>query len=419
MSMNFSPTRRDVMKGVAATAMTAASYRRVAGANSRIGVALIGVGRRGREVGAGLLGDPRAELLAICDIYDVQRTRAVAALKTSDSVKQLVAHEEALALAGVDAVVIAAPDHLHATLATAALAARKHVYLEKPTIHKWQERTQIAEALQRSGTVLQCGTQQRSGAHYWRAKREIFETKRLGKVLYARCVWHNFPWQRREIPPGPKPASLDWERFLGPAPHIPYEAVRYDSWRYFPEYGAGLLADILTHWADVAQWMLDDAAPQSAVAQGGIYVLKDGRRNPDTTSALIEYRDWNLSFESSVLSIRNDHPSVLFEGTEGLLDISREGYTFTPRSGQPDTVNSTENLERAHTKNFLDSITGSAKPNASFDVGISATRPVQMALEAYRTGRRITAAEIDSLTSGEKVKSTGRLRSRFGTDVSC
>jgi predicted dehydrogenase len=394
--MTFPLTRREVMKGAIGT-IAAASYRRVAGANSRIGVALIGSGRRGREVTAALLADNRAELVALCDIYDVQRNRAVAALKTADTVKQVVAHEEALALPGVDAVVIAAPDHLHATLGTAALAARKNVYLEKPTIHRWQERALLAGALETSGKILQCGTQQRSGAHYWRAKHEIFEAGRLGKVVYARCVWHNFPWQRRQIPPGPKPAGLDWERFLGPAPHVPYEAVRYDSWRYFPEYGGGLLADILTHWADVAQWMLNDDAPQSAVADGGIYVLKDQRRNPDTTSALIQYRDWNLSFESSVLSIRNDRPSVLFEGTEGLLDLSREGYTFTPRNGPSETVNSTENLERAHTRNFLDAIAGNNKPNADLPIGISATRPVQMALEAYRTGHRITAADLDQI----------------------
>lgn len=388
------------MRGVTGTALTAASYQRVAGANSKIGVALIGSGRRGREVTGGLLADNRAELVAICDIYDVQRSRAVAALKLGDSVKQVVAHEEVLALPGVDAVIIAAPDHLHNTLGTAALAAGKHVYLEKPTVHRWPERTSLAEALEKSGKILQCGTQQRSGAHYWRAKHEIFERGRLGKVVYARCVWHNFPWQRREIPPTPKPAGLDWERFLGPAPHIPYEAVRYDSWRYFPEYGGGLLADILTHWADVAQWMLDDDAPQFASTAGGIYVLKDGRRNPDTTSALIQYRDWNLSFESSVLSIRDDRPSVLFEGTEGLLELSREGYTLTPRNGSPEVVNSSENLERAHTRNFLDAVTGMGSPNAGLQAGISATRPVQMALAAYRTGRRISPLDLDLAGAG-------------------
>jgi len=393
-------TRRDIIRGFTATTLTAASYRRVAGANSRIGVALIGSGRRGREVTRALLADERVELSAICDIYDVQLQRATTALKPSDAVRQLVAHEEALSLPGIDAVVIAAPDHLHNTLATAALNAHKHVYLEKPTVHQWAERTSLAEAVEKSGKVLQCGTQQRSGAHYWRAKHEIFERGRLGKVVYARCVWHNFPWQRRQIPPTPKPNGLDWDRFLGPAPRIPYEAVRYDSWRYFPEYGGGLLADILTHWADVAQWMLDDADPQFASAAGGIYVLKDGRRNPDTTSALIQYRDWNLSFESSVLSIRDDRPSVVFEGTDGLLELARDGYRYTPRSGSLEVVNSSESLEVAHTRNFLDAIVGEGKPNASLAAGISATRPVQMALAAYRSGRRISAADLDALGAG-------------------
>lgn len=394
MDRTSSFTRRGMLRGFAGVTLTAASYRRVAGANSRIGVALIGSGRRGREVTAALLAGGRADLVVICDVYDVQRNRAVAALKALGSVKQVAAHEDALALPGVDAAIIAAPDHLHNTLAIAALGAGKHVYLEKPTVHRWPERNPLAEALEKSGRILQCGTQQRSGAHYWRAKDEIFARGRLGKVLYARCVWHNFPWQRRRIAPTPKPAGLDWERFLGPAPHIPYEAVRYDSWRYFPEYGGGLLADILTHWADVAQWMLDDDAPRFASAAGGIYVLKDGRENPDTTSALIQYRDWNLSFESSVLSIRNDRPSVLFEGTEGLLDLSREGYIFTPRSGPAEVVDSSENLERAHTRNFLDAIAGESKPNAGLQVGVAASRPVQMALEAYRTGRRIASAEL-------------------------
>ena len=388
-------TRRELIRGFAGSALTAASYRRVAGANAKIGLALIGSGRRGREVTAGILRDGRAELVAICDVYDVQRDGAVTALKLRQPVKQVVAHEEVLAIAGVDAVMIAAPDHLHHSLATAALGAGKHVYLEKPTVHRWPERISLADALEKSGKILQCGTQQRSAAHYRRAKHEIFEQRRLGKVVYARCVWHNFPWQRRQIPQSPRPAGLDWERFLGPAPRIPYEGVRYASWRYFPEYGAGLLADILTHWADVAQWMLNDDAPQFASAAGGIYVLQDGRQNPDTTSALIEYRDWHLSFESSVLSIRNDRPSVLFEGTEGLLELARDGYTFTPRNGPPELVNSSENLEQAHTRNFLDGITGEGKPNAPLQAGIAATRPVQMALEAYRTGRRIASAELD------------------------
>src|ERR1700729_3958943 len=192
----------------------------------------------------------------------------------------------------------------------------------------------------------------------------------LGHVLPPRAVWDPMPWQHRPVPDAAQTAGLDWKLFLGPATHVPYETVRYSSWRYFPDYGAGLLADILTHWIDVAQWMLDDAHPKSATALGGIYQLHDQRKNPDTVSAIVQYDDWNLNFESSLLSIRNDHPSVFFEGTEGTLDPSRDGYTFTPNQGTGSEVSTTESLERAHTKNFIDAIVSGAQINAPLKAGI-------------------------------------------------
>jgi predicted dehydrogenase len=294
----------------------------------------------------------------------------------------------------VDAVLIATPDHLHVTIAKAALAAGKQIYLEKPTLHHWREREELTRAAEAHHVVLQCGMQQRSGAHYLRAKQEIFATGKLGKVVFARAVWHNFPWQQRHIIPAPKPPGLDWERFLGPAPQVPYELVRYTSWRYFPDYGNGLLADILTHWVDVAQWMLDDAEPQNASALGGIYQLHDGRENPDTVSALVQYRGWNLNFESSVLSIRNDRPSVFFEGTEGTLDLSRDGYVFTPNEGQPEAVSATGTLEQAHTRNFIDAIVSGTRISAPLQAGVDASRPVQMALRSYWTHKLVTASEL-------------------------
>ncbi|MEJ7712409.1 MAG: Gfo/Idh/MocA family oxidoreductase [Pyrinomonadaceae bacterium] len=157
-----------------------------------------------------------------------------------------------------------------------------------------------------------------------------------------------FSWQRRKIEPQPKPTGLDWDRFAGPSKKVPYEWIRYDAWRYFPDYGGGLLADILTHWADVAQWMMNETAPVSAVASGGVYQLKDGRVNPDTVNAILQYKSgWNLTFESSVLPIKNERASVFFGGTEGTLDIARDGYIFRPNKGETQVVKSTENLEIA------------------------------------------------------------------------
>ena len=367
-----------------AMAMTAKSYAQILGANDKVALGIIGVGRRGRIVGAAFLADQRTRLTAIAHTYDVTRLRVLAQLPPELTEPAAYnAYEDLLAHKDLDAVLISTPDHLHVSIARAALAAGKHVYLEKPTLHRWHEEAELVSAARQSKRKLQCGMQQRSGAHYSQVKQEFFDNNKLGEVVQVRAVWHNFPWQCRNIPDAPKPAGLDWERFLGPVPRVPYETVRYDSWRYFHDYGNGLLADILTHWADVAQWMQNDAAPQSAYAAGGIYKLHDQRDNPDTVSAVIRYKNWNLNFESSVLPLRNDRPSVLFEGTNGLLKLSREGYIFTPNTGEPVRVDAAESLERAHTKNFLDAITHGTALNAPLEAGVAASVPVLMAVKSY------------------------------------
>jgi predicted dehydrogenase len=236
--------------------------------------------------------------------------------------------------------------------------------------------------------------QQRSGDHYKRVKKEIFGTQQLGDIVFVRAVWSNFPWQRRTVQSEPKPVGLNWDLFLGPAPHVPYLTQRYSSWRSYPDYGNGLLADILTHWVDVAQWMLDDDRPVSAVSLGGIYELKNGCENPDTVSAIIQYKNWNLNFESSVLSIRNDHPSVYFEGTKGTLNLTREGYTLTPNEGEAIKVDSTQDLEQAHTKNFIDAVVLGEKANAPISAGLDATLPVLMALKSYWSHKITTPADL-------------------------
>jgi predicted dehydrogenase len=389
--------RRGFLYAGAATAaaISARSYARVAGANQRVGLGVIGLGRRGAIVSDAFLKDTRANLVAVCDIYDAQTNVFVTRLPKEQATPHTsIAYQELLARPDVDAVLITTPDHLHVEIACAALAAGKHVYLEKPTLHRWEDRATLIAAAQASKQVLQCGMQQRSGAHYLRAKQEIFAEKKLGHVLFARAVWHNFPWQQRFVPDEPKPPGLDWEAFLGPARQVPYETVRYSSWRYFPDYGGGLLADILTHWIDVAQWMLDDPQPKKATALGGIYRLHDQRENPDTVSAIVQYEGWNLNFESSVLSIRNDHPAVFFEGTEGTLDLTRDGYTFTPNSGAASEVSSTESLERAHTRNFIDAIVLGTPVNAPLKAGLEASLPIQMALKSYWSNTTVAAAQL-------------------------
>jgi predicted dehydrogenase len=380
--------RREFLAASGGLALSALSYSRILGANDRLGVALVGSGRRGREMMKAMLATGRADLVCVADVYDVQRQRAREFLAVS--ARETAAYEDALASADVDAVLIGTPDHLHEGQTLAALAAGKHVLLEKPTTHALDEGPRLVAAVRKSGKVCQTGTQQRSGAHYKQVKAEYFDQGKLGKVVFVRAAWSDFPWQRRRIDPQPKPAGLDWDRFLGPAKKVPYDWIRYDAWRYFPDYGGGLLADILTHWADVAQWFMNEPRPSGAVASGGIYQLHDGRENPDTVSAVLQYAGgWNLHFESTVLTVATPRPSVFFQGTEGSLDIAREGYVFRPNTGQPIEQKSTENLELAHVTDFLDAVKEGRRPSADIEIGVQACNPIHLAKAAYWRKKRM------------------------------
>lgn len=362
-------------------AISAASYARVLGANDRLGMALIGCGRRGREVMKVFLDTSRVDLRAVADVYDEQRARARAALGKPEL--ECVAHEDVLARRDIDAVLVGAPDHWHLQLAAAALGAGKHVYLEKPAIHLRQEGEPLLRAAAAANRVCQVGTQQRSGAHYLRAKEEIFAAKRLGTVTHVRASWSNFPWQARQIAPRERPEGLDWARFVGPAPRRSYEWARYDSWRCYRDYGGGILADILNHWADVAQWMMADAAPKSAAVAGGVQHLRDGRENPDSITAVIEYSNWNLTFESTVLPVQDDRPAVVFFGTQGTLDLARAGYIFTPRDAPAQHVKAEGSLEMAHAVDFLEAVRNHRKPSAPVQVALEGLEPCFLARDAY------------------------------------
>ena len=294
--------RREFLAVTGGVALSGLSSRRVLGANDWLGVALIGSGRRGREVMRAFLASGRAELRCVADVFDVQRQRAREALGVT--APEVVAYEEALARPDVDAVLIGVPDHLHLPITLAALAAGKHVYMEKPTTHALDE----GAAPGRGCPGVRQGLPDRHPAAQRRALRACEGGVHRPQAARRRGVCpgrvERLSVAAPRILPQPRPAGLDWERFLGPARQVPFDWIRYDSWRYFPDYGGGLLADILTHWVDVAQWFLNETKPLNAVASGGIFHLKDGRENPETVSAVLRYAGgWNLHFESSVLPV--------------------------------------------------------------------------------------------------------------------
>ena len=111
--------------------------------------------------------------------------------------------------------------------------------------------------------------------------------------------------------------------------------------------------------------------------------------NLDAVNAVLQYKNWNLTFESSVLPLRNERPGVFFQGTAGTLELTRAEYVFTPNQGAAQVVKAEGNLEVAHATDFLDAIKQGKRPNADMQTGVAACNPVHLAKAAYWRKRQM------------------------------
>ncbi len=394
--------RRSLLRGLTtgAATLTAASYSRVMGANDRVQLGAIGVGDRGRHVMGLFIGSNIVDVQAVCDVYaqqiDLAKQKAPNAKTFSD-------HRKLLEMKELDAVLIATPDHWHATCAIDALNAGKDVYVEKPLTRTIDEGPRIVKAARVNERVCQVGMQQRSGKHYIEAKQKYIDAGKLGKITLARTWWHGNGYHLRRAPASlqTKPTNLDWARFLGPLKWRDYDPQQYFNWRAYLDFGGGQVTDLFTHWIDVVHMFLGHEVPTSAVAAGGVYAYKDGRTAPDTINVLLEYpADYTATFEATLA------PGITGEGveicgTEGRLYIDRGHYEFhLPRKwGQPAPEPvivqaarggpGTDLLTQDHVQNFLDCVKSRKRPNGDVLIGHRSAQASHLGNIAYVEKRRI------------------------------
>ena len=241
MSRNASIDRRQFLEkaSLVAAAATAVGGARKASAqiNNSAGIApkplrlgFIGVGIRGTllmEAAAGISG---VEIKAAADCYKghldcAQELISPAPAVTGD-------YKEILSRADVDAVVIATPDHWHLKMTQEALAAGKHVYIEKPMTHSWEEGEAFIAAAEKSGKVLQVGSQYLSMGCAQKAA-ELIKSGRLGQITLVDGQFHRNSgtgaWYY-PVPPDASPATIDWKGFLGPATPREFDLRRFFQW---------------------------------------------------------------------------------------------------------------------------------------------------------------------------------------------
>jgi predicted dehydrogenase len=373
----------------ASVTLPAAQWNAVFGANDRVRLGVIGTGDRGRSVMSSFQ-KAGVEVIALCDAYDDYLNRALT--MTEGKAKNYADYQRVLEVKDVDAVLIATPDHWHARMAIDACQAGKDVYIEKPLTYSIEEGHDIIKAARASRNVFQVGLQQRSGEHYAEAKREYFDSGKIGKVTLVRTWWHGNGYHLRKPNFTAKPAGLDWKKFLGRLPYREFNAHQFYNWRSYLDFGGGQITDLFTHWIDVVHWFVGEDLPISGSAAGGVYNYNDGRTAPDTINVLLEYPGrWSATFDATLVPGARG-AAIEFMGTEGRLEISRNGYTYSPRGrdAQPVTRQTTEDLTLSHVKNFLECIKSRKTPNSDVVSGHRSALASHLGKIAYVKKRRLT-----------------------------
>ncbi|MGP0064139.1 MAG: Gfo/Idh/MocA family protein [Isosphaeraceae bacterium] len=323
-------SRRTLLGGGAAAALSAGAYRRVLGANDRVGLGFIGFGLIGKRHVLDFRDQSGAGLVGIAEVHRGRRDEAAALMggsaRAHDDFRRLLDDRD------IDAVVVSTPDHWHALMTMMACAAGKDVYVEKPLSLFVREGRWMVDVARRHNRVVQVGTQQRSGPHYQKA-RELVRSGQIGQVVAVRM------WSYRNVmpgfgspPDGESPPGLDYDLWLGPAPKRPYNPNRsIYHFRWFWDYSGGQMTNLGQHSLDIVHWFLDAKAPSAVTSVGGRYALKDNGETPDTQDAFFEYPGWTATWSHRECS-RGEAPvrGLEFCGTKGSLTISRKGFVVTP-----------------------------------------------------------------------------------------
>jgi len=325
--------RRSFLKAVAGAGLaTAASQRRVMGANDRVRVGVIGVGLIGKRHLLDFLAEPDCEVAAICEVYAPRLAEGVAAAGGKASAER--DFRRLLDRPDLDAVVVSTPDHWHAPMTILACAAGKDVYVEKPLTHVVREGRWMVQAARHYRRVVQVGTQQRSGAHYKRCV-DLIRSGHIGEVRSVRLAARRNIMPGFTRPVGEQPLSPeDWDMWLGPAPYVPFEPTRgIYHFRWFWDYSGGQTTNLLAHDIDVVQWATGEV-PRAVAAMGGRYALRGIGETPDVLEAIFEFPSFVATWSSCEVSAARG-PGLEFCGTKGTLTINRAGLEVVPDADVP------------------------------------------------------------------------------------
>lgn len=431
-------TRRTFLKqtalttaGIAAGMQTLGEANKsgIFGSNNKIRIGFIGVGNRGSQLMQLFMENEDCEVAALCDVYgpytsrnrDQVSSRYLETMagqipklgekfpkppKIYDDYRKLLEDKD------IDAVCIATPDHWHALQTVHAIQAGKDVYVEKPLTATIYEGRKMVEAQAASSQVVAVGLNRRGSTVYQKLAAEVPSGK-IGKVTVARAfrISNLFPDGIGKLSPEQPPKDFDWDLWLGPRAHRPYQYnIAPYMFRWWSDYSSQM-GNWGVHFMDVIRWMLGETAPVAISAHGGQYVLDHDGDIPDTMQVTYEFASGAVaSFCIYEASSGELFPSgeVELRGTKGTLYASEKGYKIIPaKRGQfqkwDNLIGAEEfnaenkllsdgsggNSTASLVRNFLDCVKSRKSPLCSLEDGHRSTSFAHLANIALATKERL------------------------------
>jgi predicted dehydrogenase len=354
-------------------------------------------------------------MAAVCDLWKVNREKGAARAQSvyGRAPRAYQCMDDVLAQKDIDAVIISTPDFQHAPILRQVAESGKDAYCEKPMANSLDEARAARDAVLARNLIVQIGTQHRSEP-YQIAARRLIDEGALGDVTKVEMVWnyHGPRWRGRPEVSQIREEDTNWRKWLMHKPYRPFDPRAYFEFRLYRDFSSGIADQWLSHGIDLVHYFLDDPFPKSVVAHGGVYAWRDGRENPDTFQALLEYpKGFLVSFSTSfgndcdsfsrIMGKKATMVNIGGEGSPRWKWVEEKGnheenpyikreekYVLLPGNDKlPPTFMGDEDL--SHMTNWLECLRSRKTPNATVVHGFSHSVAAIMATRAYWEGKKL------------------------------
>jgi predicted dehydrogenase len=410
-------SRRRFLKGTAAgfgVWVSQRSFGQEAESNSpaeKLNVAVIGVEKQGKGNLKGIL---KENVVAICDIDSNNLDKVTKEFKELEKARRYADWRKMLEQKDIDAVVISTPDHVHAHPTIASLQLGKHVYCEKPLTHSVDECRRVMDAARRAKKATQMGTQIHATENYRRVV-ELLQAGAIGTVKRIH-VWvgGGFFGGDRPAETPPVPPNIDWDLWLGPAPHRPYHPKYMPFvWRGWWDFGGGKLADMACHHMDLSHWAFNLRYAESIESQGPplhpegppIWQIVDFKYAADGDRPPIHltwYHGDKKPPELAEKKLPKWGDGSLFVGDKGMLLADYGNHKLWPEEDFKEFKRPEQKIPKSlgHHREWIKACKEGTPTTCNFEYSGALTETVLLGNVAFKSGKKVSWDPVKG-TSGD------------------